>query len=164
MTAVDSNGDIDYDRLTRLSYLDAVVSETLRLHTPVIRINRKCNEDYKISKLSLTLPKGSGIQIPLYAIHHNPHFYPDPFKFNPDRFLPENRHKLIPYTYLPFAAGPRNCIGMRFALMEAKLALAKVVLRYRLFRTTNTSVPLQFRNSSKAYGHKSVIIGIERRL
>ncbi|CAG2181433.1 unnamed protein product, partial [Oppiella nova] len=139
-SAVDSNGEISYEELTRLPYLDAVLSETLRLHPPAQRLPRLASTDYKLGETGITLLKGQQIEFPIHGIHHLEEYYPNPFQFNPDRFMPENRHNIIPYTYLPFGAGPRNCIGMRFALLEAKLGLAHIIRKYRFFRTPNTDV------------------------
>ena len=73
--------------------------------------------------------------------------YENPEEFDPERFMPENRHKIKPYTYLPFGAGPRNCIGLRFALLEAKLSLSKLIQKYKFVRSENTDVPLKFKAS-----------------
>ena len=64
-------------------------------------------EKYHIPELNYTLKKGDAVQFPIYAIHHSEENYKEPERFNPDRFLPENRDQLIPYTYLPFGGGPR---------------------------------------------------------
>ncbi|CAG2177208.1 unnamed protein product, partial [Oppiella nova] len=164
LTSVDSNGEIDYDLLSKLPYLDAVISETLRLDAPAVVLIRQASEDYKLGNTGITLYKGQQLEMPITAIHHNEEFYENAYQFIPERFLPENRHKIKPYTYLPFGAGPRNCIGMRFGLMEAKLALAQVVRRYRFFQTPNTDVPLQLNISMAIHTPKRVIIGIEKRL
>ena len=163
LTAVDSKGDIDYDTLSRLPYLDAVISETLRIHSPVMRLVRVANEDYKLGNTGLTILKDQSIEIPVYALHHSEEFYEQPFRFIPDRFLPENRDNIVPYSYIPFGACPRNCIGMRFALMEAKVGLAQVVRRFRFLRTAQTDVPLQLKRSMFLHSAKRVVVGIEKR-
>ncbi|CAG2171743.1 unnamed protein product, partial [Oppiella nova] len=104
-SSVDSNGEISYEELARLPYLDAVLSETLRLHPPALRLHRMASTDYKLGTTGLTLFKGQTVQIAVYGIHTTEEYHPNPFKFNPDRFMPENRHNIIPYTYLPFGAG-----------------------------------------------------------
>ena len=162
-TVVDKNNDIDYEELMRLPYLDAVLCETLRLHSFVVKVNRITNQEYHIKKLGLTLPPGQVVEIPIYALHNNPKYWPDPKKFDPDRFMGENRAKIVPYTFIPFLAGPRNCVGMRFALMEAKLALAQVMLRYRFYRTQKTDLPLKLNSASLAYSAKRVFISSGRR-
>ena len=123
--------------LTKISFLEAVVKETLRKYPPLGRLTRKCNMDgYKLA--GITLHKNQVVTVNAYVIHHNSQYYPEPERFNPDRFMPENRHLLVPYTYMPFGQGPRNCIGMRFAYQELKLCLAKIVARYKFTVTDNT--------------------------
>ncbi|CAG2108121.1 unnamed protein product [Medioppia subpectinata] len=123
MSSMDTNGEIDYEVLIKLPFLDAVIAETLRLHTPLVIIGRIAAQDYRLGNTGITVYKGRVVEIPVYAIHHSEEYYPNAEMFIPDRFLPENRHQIIPYTYLPFGSGPRNCIGMRFALMEVKLVI-----------------------------------------
>ncbi len=77
--------------------------------------------------------------------------------------MPENRDQIIPYTYLPFGAGPRNCIGMRFALMEIKLCLSQIVRRYKFVRSVKTEVPLQFKRVSLLLSTNGLIVGIQKR-
>ncbi|CAG2108205.1 unnamed protein product [Medioppia subpectinata] len=112
MSSLDTNGEIDYEVLTKLPFLDAVIAETLRLHSPIVKIGNIAAQDYRLGSTGITVQKGQTVEIPIYAIHHSEEYYPNPEMFIPDRFLPVNRHKIIPYTYLPFSAGPRNCIGM----------------------------------------------------
>jgi cytochrome P450 len=161
--AVDSDGEIGYEVLAKLPLLDAVLSETLRLYPPVLRLERKAQKDYKLGNTGITLYAGQDIEIPVYGIHHSEEFYPNANKFDPDRFMPDNRHNLIPYTYLPFGTGPRNCIGMRFALMEAKLGLAHIVRRYRFVRSKQTAVPLEFRTITPLCAAKMVVVGLHKR-
>ena len=163
ISAIDSNGDINYEELSKLPFLDAVLSETLRMYPPVIRLERKSLSDYQLADTGIKVRKGDNIEIPVFAIHHSEEFYDNPFQFNPDRFMPENRHQIKPYTYLPFGAGPRNCIGMRFALMEAKLGLAQIIRRYRFFRSEQTAVPLKFRTVTRITAAESIVVGIEKR-
>jgi cytochrome P450 family 6 len=134
--AVDSNdGNLSYDVLMQLPYLDAVICETLRKYPPNIVLRRETSTEYKLDDYNVTLPKHLTLEINHYSIHHCEQYYPNPEKFIPDRFLPENRHKIVPYSYLPFGLGPRNCVGMRFALMQAKLCLALTVNKYRFIRS-----------------------------
>jgi len=162
-SAVDQNGEISYETLTKLPYLDSVISETLRIYPPAIRLEREAMTDYKLGDTGIELFKGQLIEIPTYAIHHSEEYYPDPHIFNPERFMPENRDQIIPYTYMPFGSGPRNCIGMRFALMEAKLGLAQIIRRFRLVRSDKTEVPLKFLPVTPICAAKSLIVGIEKR-
>jgi cytochrome P450 family 6 len=75
---------------------------------------REVTEDYKVPGSSLVIRKGQKIIIPTYSIHHDPKYYPDPFKFDPERFSEEEKSKRPNGTYLPFGDGPRLCLGIRF--------------------------------------------------
>jgi cytochrome P450 len=166
VTAVaDKNGDIDYETLVKLPYIDAVLSETLRKYPPVARLERRVSENYTLGgedNGGIKLYKGQIVDIPAFAIHHCEDYYENPEKFDPERFMPENRHKIKPYTYLPFGAGPRNCIGLRFALLEAKLSLSKLIQKYRFVRSENTDVPLKFKPSGLLQVDK-VMLKIQKR-
>jgi cytochrome P450 len=162
-SAIDSNEEISYETLAKLPYLDSVISETLRLYPPIIKLEREAMTDYKLGDTGITLFKGQVVEIPVYPIHHSEEYYPNPENFNPSRFMPENRDQIIPYTYLPFGAGPRNCIGMKFALMEAKLCLAHIVRRYKFIRSAKTEVPLEFRRVSLLLSTNGLIVGIQKR-
>ncbi|KAK8742180.1 hypothetical protein OTU49_002159 [Cherax quadricarinatus] len=92
------------------------------------------------------VPKDMTIVVPIWQLHRDPEQWPQPDKFDPDRFssdakATETRH---PMSYIPFGAGPRNCPGMRFAQLEAKLALARIVKNYRLEVCEGTPRPLTF--------------------
>ena len=159
----EEKGSIDYETLSKLPYLDAVISETLRKYPPVTRLNRVAAQKHQLGNTGITINKGSVVNILVYAIHHNEEYYPEPEQFKPERFLPENRDLIEPYTYLPFGIGPRNCIGMRFGLLETKLALAKIITKYKFVRSKNTQVPLEFLANRGVLTAKSIIIGVERR-
>ena len=140
----DNHGEIDYDLVSKMTYLDAVVSETLRLYNPVLRMERQASEDYTLGSTGIVIERGMIVGIPVWALHHDPQYYPEPYEFKPERFSIENLERIVPYTYLPFGAGPRNCIGTRFALLETKIALIKVVSRYRFIKSDATRIPLKF--------------------
>jgi len=121
-------GQLTYEAVAEMTYMDRVLTETLRLYPPFLRLERQCSKDYTLPGTDVHLPAGTLVQIPVLAVQHDPDNYPDPMCFDPDRFLPEEREKRHPCTWLPFGAGPRNCIAQRFAMFEAKVALV-VVLR-----------------------------------
>jgi cytochrome P450 len=107
------------------------------------------------------LPKGTIVNILNISVHRDGKNYEEADSFKPERFLPENRHKIKPYTYLPFGAGPRNCVAMRFALLEAKLLIARMVLEVKFERTEKTSVPPKFGLMSELKGN--LFLGIKYR-
>lgn len=86
-------------------------AETLRRYTALPALNRQCTEDYKLPGIGLVIPKGMNIVIPIHGIHHDPEYYPDPYKFDPERFTDDKIKKKNNYTYIPFGEGPRMCIG-----------------------------------------------------
>ncbi|XP_053212551.1 uncharacterized protein LOC128396055 [Panonychus citri] len=135
-----SKADIqDYDVLSGLTYLDAVINESLRIDPPIIVFQRTAHEDYTLPGTNIFIPKHTRITIPVYAIHHDPDNYSDPEEFKPERFINESPK---PFTFLPFGAGPRICIGMRFALINAKLSLATLVRNYKILPTRETPTPM----------------------
>ncbi|XP_055388171.1 uncharacterized protein LOC129616537 [Condylostylus longicornis] len=129
----------DFSKLTitdlnNLQYLDCVIKESLRLYPPVPMIARKTDEEIQIG--NYILPKGCNIHIHIFEVHRNPHHFPNPGVFDPDRFLPENSIKRHPYAYIPFSAGIRNCIGQKFALLEIKVLIASLLKNYKIYPKT----------------------------
>ncbi|CAG2111255.1 unnamed protein product, partial [Medioppia subpectinata] len=162
----EDTGDIDYDTVSRLPLLDAVISETLRKYPPGVNPMRETAEDVMLTTpngSAFMIKKGVNIDIPVYAIHHSPDNYPDPEAFKPDRFLPQNRHHIKPYTYLPFGAGPRHCIGMRFGLLEIKLAMVKLLRQFRFYGLPTTDAPVVF-SKGRVFLHSDRLrVGVAKR-
>ncbi|XP_054930709.2 cytochrome P450 4c3-like isoform X2 [Dermacentor andersoni] len=104
--------------------------ESQRLYPSVPFITRTCEQDVMIA--GRKLPKGADIQVGIYNLHRDPEVFPKPEEFIPDRFLPENVKGRHPFAFVPFSAGPRNCIGQRFAMMEEKVVIANILRNYKL--------------------------------
>lgn len=106
---------LSYEVLQKMQYMDMVVSETLRLWPPIIITDRACTIPYELKNESngqtIKFERGDGIWIPILGLHRDPNYFPDPDTFDPERFSLENRKNIIPFTYMPFGVGPRNCIG-----------------------------------------------------
>lgn len=104
-----NGGDLTYEHLHKMKYMDQVISETLRIHPPVPFVDRVCIKDYTLEYdgKSVDIEVGRNFFIPIYAIHHDEKYYPNPEKFDPERFSDENKHTINQDTYMPFGVGPR---------------------------------------------------------
>uniref|UniRef100_A0A8D2D793 Uncharacterized protein n=1 Tax=Sciurus vulgaris TaxID=55149 RepID=A0A8D2D793_SCIVU len=123
--------EIEWDDLAQLPFLTMCIKESLRLHPPVTVISRCCTQDVTLPD-GRVIPKGNVCAISIFGIHHNPSVWPDPEVYDPSRFDPENPQKRSPLAFIPFSAGPRNCIGQTFAMSEMKVVLALTLLRFRV--------------------------------
>uniref|UniRef100_A0A672ZIU4 unspecific monooxygenase n=1 Tax=Sphaeramia orbicularis TaxID=375764 RepID=A0A672ZIU4_9TELE len=139
-TTFPNKSPVHYEGLLQMEYLDSVISESLRLYPPAARLERVTKETIRIN--GTTIPKDMMIVVPVYALHRDPELWPEPEQFKPERFNNENKHSIRPYTYLPFGIGPRNCVGMRFALLMVKLGLVEVLQNYSFSVCEETEDPL----------------------
>jgi len=150
------NGEISYDSTGEMEYLSACINEVLRIApgnlisvsrstglTPFLvvfsgffRVDRVCVKDW--AHEGIRLPKGTIVQFPLYALHHNPDAHPEPKKFDPERFMPENKDRLVPCSFLTFGQGQRQCLGMRLAHQVMKIFIASILNEFRLEKRGDT--------------------------
>nr|WCC58102.1 cytochrome P450 [Pharsalia antennata] len=138
---------VSYEEILGMKYLDQVVSEALRKYPGGFIVVRQCVKDYKIeakrdNEKDFVVEKECLITIPVAGIHRDPEYFPEPDRFDPDRFSEGNKNNRRPFTYLPFGEGPRNCIGLRFGLLQTKIALVTVLRDYRVSLSPKTIVPL----------------------
>jgi len=130
-TALQENGEkFTMKLLQGLSYLERCIKEALRLYPSVYLISRITGEDVKLQ--SYLVPAGTLLVLNIHSVHRDPNFWSNPEVFNPDRFLSENIRNHHPYSYIPFSAGPRNCIGQRFAMLEMKAMVASLIHNFLL--------------------------------
>ncbi|XP_030433732.1 cytochrome P450 3A9-like [Gopherus evgoodei] len=146
-SVLPNQAPLTYDALMKMEYVDMAVSETLRLFPFGGRIERVCKKDVEIN--GVTISKGTVVMIPPYLLHRIPEYWPEPEEFRPERFSKENKETMDPYMYLPFGAGPRNCIGMRFALLSIKVAIASLLQNFTFRPCKETPIPLKL--SSKGF-------------
>ncbi|GAB0096690.1 hypothetical protein DMENIID0001_122330 [Sergentomyia squamirostris] len=139
-----SGNPLTYEALQNMPYLDLVVSESLRYWPPAMAADRMCVKPYRmdVEGKSYEVQPGEGVIIPIVGLHHDPKYFPNPSKFDPERFSEENKSNIIPFTYLPFGIGPRNCIGSRFALMEVKAIIYYILTKFTFEVSIRTQVPL----------------------
>lgn len=137
-----------------LPYLDMVIAETLRMYPPAFRFTREAAQDCEV--LGQRIPAGTVVETAVGALHHDPEHWPHPETFDPQRFTAEAQQRRRPFTYLPFGAGPRSCLGVRLGLLEVKLTLLHVLSNFRFEACPETQVPLQLESKS-ALGPKNGI-------
>ncbi|XP_069676216.1 cytochrome P450 9e2-like [Periplaneta americana] len=163
-TLREGGGKLSYEALNGMKYLDMVVSETLRMYPPAAG-DRVCVRNYTIkADPPLDLMPGDSLFIPLFGLHRDPEYFPDPDRFDPERFSDDNKHNINPAAYLPFGLGPRICIGNRFALMETKLVLAHVLSRFNIKVVPKTPIPIKIVQNGFAINVEGGFwLGLERR-
>jgi cytochrome P450 family 6 len=129
---------LSYSAIHGMSYLDMVIHEALR-HYMLTILERNCSKDYIIPDTDVVIKKGMLVQIAAGAIMKDPQFFANPQQFNPLNFSADEKENRNPYAFLAFGQGPRNCIGMRFALLNVKIAIIRLVNRFKL--VTNEKTP-----------------------
>ncbi|XP_055952936.1 cytochrome P450 4C1-like isoform X2 [Argiope bruennichi] len=127
---MEENNSISRETLTRMKYLECVIKETMRLYPTVPLILRENKQPFKV--LGHNIYTGTMCGIFIFGLHRDPVSFPNPEIFDPDRFLPENSRNRHPYAFVAFSAGPRNCIGQKFAMMEMKIILSSILRRFRV--------------------------------
>ncbi|XP_032526844.2 cytochrome P450 6B5-like [Danaus plexippus] len=141
------NGVIEYECIGEMPYLDACIHEVLRLYPVLGVLTREVMKSYTLPT-GLKLEKGNRIHIPLYHIHRDPKFFPNPEEFRPDRFFGEERKNIVPYSFMPFGEGPRICIGQRFAKMVMHNIVLKIFKNCKLAESSLTPKKLDLTDVS----------------
>lgn len=138
-----NGGALSYDVIQRMKYLDMVVSETLRFWPNATALDRKVSKPFEIENYDgqkLSLAPGDFIWFPVFAMHRDEQFFPEPDKFDPERFSDKNKHNVR--AYAPFGLGPRACIASRFALMSMKALVFRLVEKFEFECGEKTAIPL----------------------
>jgi cytochrome P450 family 6 len=138
----ETDGKITYDMVLSLSYLDMVISESLRMYPPLPLLDRITTKTYKMPNSDLVLQKGTPIYISMTGMHYDPEYFPDPDKFDPERFTEENKRNRPSCIYFPFGEGPHICIGARLGLLQTKLGLIKILRKYEVVPCEKTLIPM----------------------
>lgn len=129
IAAVTGGGPVQSGHVERLVLVQQVLKESMRLYPPVPMLSRQCAAATRLDGVEIAA--GATVVIPIYAIHRHARRWDDPDAFEPARFAPEREAKMPRYQYLPFGAGPRICIGMAFAMIEATAMLATLLQKAR---------------------------------
>lgn len=137
---------LSFDTLDQLKYFGQVVNETLRRWPPGMIGLRKCTKDIEINLngSKVNIERGTGLWIPISAIHHDPKNFENPMQFLPDRFSDANKHKIKSGTFIPFGIGPRKCIASRFAIIASKAIIFQLLVQFTIQPYEKTQIPLRF--------------------
>lgn len=132
-------------------------------------LDRKCVKKYTIEPTNpdetpLEINPGDQIWVPVSGIHWDTKYYKNPEKFDPERFSKERKDNINPYTYIPFGAGPRNCIGSRFALLQTKIFLFYLYLKFNSIPIAKTQIPIKLSTKHiQVHAEKGCWIGLQPR-
>jgi len=118
-----------YDDIPRLRYVEMVMAESMRLYPPAWAMGRYALRDFRLG--DFCLPAKTTVLTSQFVMHRDPRYFPDPLRFDPERFTPEAKARRIKFTYFPFGAGFRQCIGESFAWMEGVLLLATIGQKWK---------------------------------
>lgn len=129
------------DDLPKLTYTEKLLAESMRLYPPAWLLGYRAIRDYPVGRY--VIPKGGIVLMSQYVMHHDPRYYPDPFRFDPERWEPAAKAVRPKFSYFPFGGGPRVCIGESFAWMEGILLIATLAQRWRLRLVPGHPVVLQ---------------------
>ena len=128
----DSNRAVTFSDTLEMKYLERCLMETLRLYPPVPLIARQLKEDLKLVSGDYTLPAGCTVVVGTFKMHRNEEIYPNADVFDPDNFLPERTAKRHYYAFVPFSAGPRSCVGRKYAMLKLKILLSTILRNFRV--------------------------------
>lgn len=153
-----------YELLNSMKYLDQVISECLRKWPPALLTDRLCNKEITliVDGQTVTMKPGQHIWIPIYGLHMDAKYFPDPEKFDPERYSDENASKIVAGSYVPFGMGPRNCIGSRFALLQIKAVTFHLLKHFTFEICEKTELPLKMGKLS-AVPEKGIHLELRKR-
>jgi cytochrome P450 len=142
--------------VNRLPYTEMVLSEAMRLYPPAWALQRAALNDCEIG--GYLIPKGAQVLMSQYVMHHDSRYFPDPERFDPERWTPSARESRPQFSYFPFGGGLRRCIGDSFAMIEATLLLIQLAQKWRMRHEPDHKVALQPVMSLRPkYGMKMIL-------
>lgn len=128
----DSDRPATFADTLEMKYLERVILESLRLFPPVPMIARKLKQDVQMASENYVLPSGCTVVIGTFKLHRRDDIYPNALAFDPDNFLPERTQNRHYYSFIPFSAGPRSCVGRKYAMLKLKILLSTVLRNFKI--------------------------------
>ncbi|KAK5643674.1 hypothetical protein RI129_007519 [Pyrocoelia pectoralis] len=128
----DSDRPATFADTLEMKYLERCILETLRIYPPVPIIARQLKQNVKLTNGDYILPAGCTVIVATYKIHRRADIYPNPDQFDPDNFLPERTSVRHYYAFIPFSAGPRSCVGRKYAMLKLKILLSTIMRNFRI--------------------------------
>ncbi|KAH8408965.1 hypothetical protein KR009_004607 [Drosophila setifemur] len=135
----DSQRPATFQDTLEMKYLERCLMETLRMYPPVPLIARELQEDLKLNSGNYVIPRGATVTVATVLLHRNPKVYANPNLFDPDNFLPERQANRHYYAFVPFSAGPRSCVGRKYAMLKLKILLSTILRNYRVYSDLSES-------------------------
>ncbi|XP_068154560.1 cytochrome P450 4g15 [Drosophila tropicalis] len=135
----DSKRPATFQDTLEMKYLERCLMETLRMFPPVPLIARELQEDLKLNSGNYIIPRGATVTVATILLHRNPKVYANPNVFDPDNFLPERQVNRHYYAFVPFSAGPRSCVGRKYAMLKLKILLSTILRNYRVYSDLSES-------------------------
>ncbi|XP_055294932.1 cytochrome P450 6A1-like [Sitodiplosis mosellana] len=145
--ALKKHGNFSYEMMMDIPYLDQTIQETLRKYPPFTTLRRMAQNDFKVPGTNIVIEKGVSVVVPVYAIQRDPELFPEPEKFSPERFTPEQVKNRHPMAWLAFGEGPRNCIALRFGMMQTRIGLITLLTKFEFSPCEKTLIPMVFSSS-----------------
>ncbi|XP_017779348.1 PREDICTED: cytochrome P450 6k1-like [Nicrophorus vespilloides] len=156
--AAEEDGKFSYENIMELSYLNKVISESLRKYPTLPLIDRQCVKDYQIPGTKIIIEEGTRCQFSPLGLHYDPEFFPNPDIFDPERFSTENVKTRPSYVYMPFGHGPHNCIGKLFGLLIAKNSIVQILTNFQILPTECTPKRIEIDNKMFLFKPKDVFL------
>nr|QTM97438.1 Cytochrome P450 [Sitophilus oryzae] len=145
---LEANHGVTYDGYNEIKYLDMVISEALRKYPVLPFLERECTSTYKFEGTDLVVEKGQAVYISTFGMQYDEKYFPDPERFDPERFCDKNEINKEGFYFTPFGEGPRICIGNRYGLMAVKVGLIAILSRFRVIRSSKTPEKITFEPKS----------------